>query len=1007
MLLSGFQAGVGAAVLTLLESSEPAGYVSGSASQNSGATYTSSTAPGTVDAYSFSFWRLNGVRQADAAGRSLNPVTFVPTANTTLVAVYTLTATDTDNDGLLDAFELEFFGDLSKTAGADSDGDSLSNALEKLLGNHPGLPDNVSEGGLSARFSPVTLLPFSNSYYPVQTISDPPGFLDPVTQYVTGATTVTLPVAPDSVNGCRFAGWYLGMARADAPTALQPVNLSVSGATVFTAKYVLESTDSDGDAILDWYEWFGFSGLSQAVASDPDSDGLDLVIEQIFGFAPYLTDTVSEGGLAMRFSSVSDLNLGGYRSLRVTSDPPGFQGEFLQWGEPGGTLQTPDLFASVVNGYRFVGWYVDGALVQDATTAAAGSASILMNTDRVAVAKYVLETEDTDADGIPDWQEMLYYAALGASGTTEADGDGLQLALEFLLGYHPGLVDVVSEGGLSMRFSPVANAVFDWLPVITRQPVALALKGGESGSLSVEVEGFVGVSYRWSKDGVSLAGGTSASFTIVSAQPTDAGSYSVVVSGPAGSVTSGSARLTVTDNAGVLNSRLSAVVSGSINQQVLTPTDPLGYSASNVPPGVAFNASTGVLSGSPMQAGNYAVSITGASPGAVPLTFEINVALLDPGLVGTFQGWIERNPTLNKNLGSTLQITTTSKGAYSGKLVSGVTATAFRGSLLASPASSTLAPQTARIVCVLPKTNVTLDVALDSAGNVLSGTLSDGSVNTVGVDGWRNVWLTIPGNASAFKGLHTFYLQQPNDTDENLPQGSGFGSLLVSAKSGVSTLTTCLSDGTKMSSATFVGPNGEVCLYGSLYTNLGSVLGRLEIDADNNVSGNPTWMRPDLSAKPALTYRAGFAPMELTVGGGLYVPPNKGELIMGLSPGADNAELVFRCGGLSEDMNQAVTVTSLGSTSVSNRITVPVNINQVRVSILSVSTGAFSGSFMLPGATAADARKANFYGQLVQTPGGAVNGYGYFLLPKPPVAGQTMTTAPKLSGSLLLSSPQF
>lgn len=422
--------------------------------------------------------------------------------------------------------------------------------------------------------------------------------------------------------------------------------------------------------------------------------------------------------------------------------------------------------------------------------------------------------------------------------------------------------------------------------------------------------------------------------------------------------------------------------------------------------GITLNGATGVLSGSPIQAGTYAVSITGKSRGAVPLNFEINVATLDPGLVGVFQGWIERNNTLNRNLGSTIQITTTTRGAYSGKLLTGGSAIAFRGSLIASPASSPSAQQTAQILCVLPKTNITLDVSLDSAGNVLSGTVSDGSANTVSVDGWRNVWPTTPGYAAAFKGLHTFYLQHLNAPDENLPQGSGFGSLLVSLKSGISFITTSLSDGTKMSSTTFVGPNGEGFLYGSLYTNLGSVVGRLDIDSDNNISGDPTWMRPDLSAKPALTYRVGFTPIELTASGGLYVPPNKGELILGLSPGAENAQLVFSSGGLSDDISQLVTVTSLGSTSISNRIAVPVNINQVRVSSLSVPTGAFSGSFVLPGATVEDAaRKAIFYGQLVQTPDGAVNGYGYFLLPKPPAPGQTMTTAPKLSGALLLSAP--
>jgi hypothetical protein len=956
-----------------------------------------------VDAYRFSFWKLNGVRQADIAGRALNPVTFVPTVNTSLVAVYTLTTADTDNDGLPDSFEMEFFGDLSKTAGADSDADGLSNALEKLLGYHLGIADGVSEGGFSARFSPVTILSFSNDYYAVQTVSDPPGFVDPSTQYAAATTTVTLPLAPDSVNRFRFAGWYLGNARADSPTTIQPANLSVSEATVFTAKYILESEDSDGDGIPDWYEWFAFSGLSHAADSDFDSDELGLGYEQTLGFAPYLTDTVSEGGLAMRFSNLSDLNLTGYYSLRITSDPLGLQMESMQSGDPGSALQTPDLFASAVDGYRFIGWYVDGTLVKDASTAAAGSASILMNGDRIAVAKYVLATEDIDADGIPDWQEMLYNGSLDASQTTDADGDGLALSSEFLFGYHPGLVDVVSEGGLSMRFSPVTNAVFEWVPVITRQPLAQELKEGEFVSLSVEVSSPLGASYQWSKDGISLAGATGASFTIPSAKTTDAGSYSVVVNGPTGSVTSRSARLTVSVNAGVLDSRLPAVISGPVNHRVLIPTDPLGYRASNLPAGVVFNPSTGFLMGSPTQVGNYAVRITGKSLGAVPLNFDINVARLDPRFVGTFQGWIERNDTLNKNLGSIIQITTTARGAYSGRLVTGATAITFRGSLIAAPAALNSAQQTARILCVLPKTRITLDVSLDSVVNRMSGTLSDGLANIVTVDGWRNVWPTTPGNANAFNGLHTFYVGQPDDADESLPQGSGFGSLRVSARSGISIITTSLSDGAKMSSATFVGPNGELFLYGSLYTNLGSVVGRLDIDSDNNVSGSPTWMRPDLSTKPELTYRVGFAPIAVNVRGGLYVLPNKGELILGLSPGEGNAQLVFSNGGLSDNINQAITVTSLGSRSALNRIIVPVNVNQVFVSSLSILTGAFSGSFKLPGATAADpVSRANFYGQIVRTGGGAVRGYGYFLLPKTPAAGQTMTTAPRLSGHLLL-----
>ncbi len=48
--------------------------------------------------------------------------------------------------------------------------------------------------------------------------------------------------------------------------------------------------------------------------------------------------------------------------------------------------------------------------------------------------------------------------------------------------------------------------------------------------------------------------------------------------------------------------------------------------------------------------------------------------------------------------------------------------------------------------------------------------LCDGSANTVSIEGWRNVWPTTPGDAAAFKGLHTFYFPHINAPDENLPK---------------------------------------------------------------------------------------------------------------------------------------------------------------------------------------------------------------------------------------------
>ncbi|NBV35151.1 MAG: hypothetical protein EBR81_15505, partial [Proteobacteria bacterium] len=75
-----------------------------------------------------------------------------------------------------------------------------------------------------------------------------------------------------------------------------------------------------------------------------------------------------------------------------------------------------------------------------------------------------------------------------------------------------------------------------------------AVLGGSysiSYPLGLSTQTGVTVVYQWRKNGGNIAGGTSSTYVIVSAQTTDAGSYSVVVSNSAGSVTSASASLTV------------------------------------------------------------------------------------------------------------------------------------------------------------------------------------------------------------------------------------------------------------------------------------------------------------------------------------------------------------------------------------------------------------------------------------------------------------------------------
>ena len=66
-----------------------------------------------------------------------------------LTAYYFPENQDSDADDLLDWYEYRHFGDLSKAASDDSDGDGFSLTQENQLGQEAIIPDIVEDGGIS------------------------------------------------------------------------------------------------------------------------------------------------------------------------------------------------------------------------------------------------------------------------------------------------------------------------------------------------------------------------------------------------------------------------------------------------------------------------------------------------------------------------------------------------------------------------------------------------------------------------------------------------------------------------------------------------------------------------------------------------------------------------------------------------------------------------------------------------------------------------------------------
>lgn len=83
------------------------------------------------------------------------------------------------------------------------------------------------------------------------------------------------------------------------------------------------------------------------------------------------------------------------------------------------------------------------------------------------------------------------------------------------------------------------------VPTITTQPTSQTVSEGASVSFSVVASSTATLSYQWRKAGTSISGATSATYSISAAASSDAGSYDVVVTNSAGSVTSSAATLTV------------------------------------------------------------------------------------------------------------------------------------------------------------------------------------------------------------------------------------------------------------------------------------------------------------------------------------------------------------------------------------------------------------------------------------------------------------------------------
>jgi hypothetical protein len=107
-------------------------------------------------------------------------------------------------------------------------------------------------------------------------------------------------------------------------------------------------------------------------------------------------------------------------------------------------------------------------------------------------------------------------------------------------------VTVTNSGGSVTSQDAVLSVLPASAPVITTQPASQTIAGTNSfQSLSVNVSGTNPLSYQWYKDGTAISGATGAGYAVPGTAVSQSGSYTVMVSNSAGSVTSAAAAVTV------------------------------------------------------------------------------------------------------------------------------------------------------------------------------------------------------------------------------------------------------------------------------------------------------------------------------------------------------------------------------------------------------------------------------------------------------------------------------
>ena len=542
--------------------------------------------------------------------------------------------------------------------------------------------------------------------------------------------------------------------------------------------------------------------------------------------------------------------------------------------------------------------------------------------------------------------------------------------------------------GYSFAWSTSAPAFES--PFITRQPRGATVLVGRPVSLSVQATG-EDLAYQWFKDGRPIPG---ANNPLYQPSTTEGGSalYTAEVRNSAGWLHSDPALVTVIStpvlDADTMLPPLEvgqtepALPPGTIGQSYAYTLGGIApgtrMTVSGLPRGLRFNPRNNTISGIPVLAGVFDVTLIGSNAAgrSSPLLAKLTIAAMPTGTVATFTGPLGRATLLNNKLGGHVQLSVTNLGGFSAVVKLGTQTHRKQGQVSFGGGSTPVVGQ-----FTLPRPGqATVTLSFTLFDGIARGSVSDGAT-TLPFEARARASAT---EASTFAYGYTFAMQPGGDQlgSPSVPQGYCLGGFVCQAN-GSTRGSMLLPDDTAITFSTNLEKGGHLTLFNLLYRNTGSLVAVLHLqgeaaNGDMRLSEASLFKHVERGGKasPYLWQRTGFAPVEMEVIGGRYAASSGMLATLGLAANsAGNASLEFAFGGVADPATtlNVDALEVLDQNGAAARI-VSANPGQVSLNVRGLGIGNSSGG----GSTA----KATF-SEFTVTKKSDRNSVGRFILTQP------------------------